>query len=427
MIKRLIIFFISIYNIQLITAQVNLVIDPSFEIHDTCDIKMWIEGCKYWHSLDSSNNNILSPSLCTPLYANTCSSDPNSSLPDNYSSGNQVSRMYPRTGNGLYISLFYMNPSFNLGYNRDYLRGRLRQKLINGKQYCGRYYVSLYKVNIFATDRLGAYLDNGSLDMNNTCLPIVASSYFENTSFNYIIDTVGWTKIEGTFTANGTEEFVTIGNFYSNANTHFVTFNSTANQPEIYYYIDDVSVIPIEVKAFAGNDVTICLGDSVELGRPQEVGLECSWYNIGNSAPFSNVSSFNFKPTQTGVFSFAQKMDNCQISFDTVNVTVIQDCNQLPVVDPIINIPNTFSPNGDGINDVWFVDLKNNTNVTYTVYNRWGTIMKQNKISTQTFVQWDGRTTSGEQVTVGVYYFVLEYEDKSGDKIKKVGYISLFN
>ena len=120
-------------------------------------------------------------------------------------------------------------------------------------------------------------------------------------------------------------------------------------------------------------------------------------------------------------------MDNCQISFDTVNVTVIQDCNQLPIVEPIINIPNTFSPNGDGVNDVWFVDLKNNTNVTYTVYNRWGTIMKQNRISTQTFVQWDGRTTSGEQVTVGVYYYVLEYEDKTGDKIKKVGYISLFN
>lgn len=419
----IIIYFVLPHNSN---SQINLVIDPSFEIHDTCNYKMWIEGCKYWHSLDSSNNNILSPSLCTPLYANKCSTDPNSSLPDNYASGSNVSRMNPRSGDGLYISLFYLNPNINAGYNRDYLRGRLNQTLVNGKQYCGKYYVSLYKTDIYAIDRLGAYLDNGSLDLNNTCLPIVITSYFENPVLNYISDTVSWSKIAGIFTANGTEKFITIGNYYSNSNTNKVLFNSSANRQEVYYYIDDVSIIPIEIKAFAGNDVTICLGDSVELGRTQEVGLDCWWYNLGNSNSFSSKSNFNFKPTQTGVFSFVQKMDNCQISYDTVNVTVIQDCNQLPVVEPIINIPNTFSPNGDGINDLWYVDLINNVNVSYTIYNRWGTVIKQNEINTQTFVQWDGRTTSGEQVSVGVYYYVLEYVDKKGDKIKKQGYISLF-
>lgn len=423
--RRFYLIIVYLFLFHKIYAQVNLVIDPSFEIYDTCNYTLFIKGCKYWHSLDSSNNNVTSPTLCTPSYANKCSADPYSGLPNNYLSGS-LYKLYPRTGNGLYINLFYMNPSFNLGYNRDYLRGRLTQKLINGKQYCGKYYVSLYKANIFSVDRLGAYLDDGSLDMNNTCLPIVATPYFENAPFNYITDTVGWTKIEGAFTANGTEQFVTIGNFYSNSNTHIITFNSSGLRNDTYFIVDDVSVIPIEIKAFAGNDVTLCLGDSIELGRSQEVGLDCWWYNLGNNNSFSSTSNFSFKPTQTGVFSFVQKMDNCQISFDTVNVTVVQDCNLLPVVEPIINIPNTFSPNGDSINDVWFVDLKNNSNVTYSIYNRWGTIIAQNESNSHTFVRWDGRTTLGEEVSVGVYYYVLEYLDKNGDKIKKTGYISLF-
>ena len=44
-----------------------------------------------------------------------------------------------------------------------------------------------------------------------------------------------------------------------------------------------IFIIPFEIKASAGNDVTICLGRYVELGRPQEAGLDCWWYNLGNS------------------------------------------------------------------------------------------------------------------------------------------------
>jgi gliding motility-associated-like protein len=263
------------------------------------------------------------------------------------------------------------------------------------------------------------YFDNGSLvgTQINCHSTLGVVSHIDNNPLFIMDDTLNWMKIEGIYIANGAENRVIIGNFFNTAQTTGISTGFPTSLGVGFYNLDDISLIPFEIKAFAGNDVTICLGDSVELGRPQEVGLDCWWYNLGNTTPFSSLSNFNFKPIQTGIFSFVQKMDNCQISFDTVNVTVIQDCNQLPVVEPIINIPNTFSPNGDGINDVWYIDLKNNTNVSYTIYNRWGT---------QTFVQWDGRTTSGEQVVEGVYYYVLEYSDKNGDKIKKPGYISLF-
>jgi gliding motility-associated-like protein len=304
----------------------------------------------------------------------------------------------------------------------------LSNTLENGKEYCGKFYVNLDNTSAYKCNRLGMYFDNGALigtqiNCNST---LGVTSHIDNNSSFIMDDTLNWMKVEGLYIGNGTETKVTIGNFYNTSQTIGVVTGFITPLGVAYYNIDDISLIPFEIKAFAGNDITICLGDSVELGRPQEVGLDCWWYNLGNTTSFSNTSNFTFKATQTGVFSFVQKMDNCQISFDTVNVTVIQDCNQLPIVEPIISIPNTFSPNSDGINDVWFVDLKNNTNVSYTIYNRWGTIVKQNDINTQTFVQWDGRTTSGEIVTLGVYFYVLKYTDARGDEQKKNGYISLF-
>jgi hypothetical protein len=113
--------------------------------------------------------------------------------------------------------------------------------------------------------------------------------------------------------ANGTETKITLGNFYTDNTTSAVLTNFFNIYDNGVYNIDDISLIPIDIKAFAGNDITICIGDSIELGRPQEVGLDCMWYNLGNTTSFSNTSNFTFKATQTGVFSFVQK--NYELSY----------------------------------------------------------------------------------------------------------------
>ncbi|MFN8116065.1 MAG: gliding motility-associated C-terminal domain-containing protein [Bacteroidia bacterium] len=421
--KRSYVILIFLFvNCIICNSQVNLVLNPSFEILDSCpNSGLQINRATNW-------NNINNTWPCQGQLAHHCCVDPQCTTPSNQNGGG-TTYQFPRTGDG-YCALSIYSPPIPAFFDnfRVYTIGKLSTTLMNGKEYCGKFYVNLDNTSAYKCNRLGMYFDNGSLIgaqvSCNSNLSVI--SHIDNNPSFILDDTLNWMKIEGTYIANGTENKVTIGNFYNTAQTVGLVTGFITPLGVAYYNIDDISLIPFEIKAFAGNDVTICLGDSVELGRPQEVGLDCWWYNLGNSNSFSSKSNFNFKPTQTGVFSFIQKMDNCQISYDTVNVTVIQDCNQLPVVEPIINIPNTFSPNGDGINDVWYVDLKNNVNVSYTIYNRWGTVIKQNEINTQTFVQWDGRTTSGEQVSVGVYYYVLEYVDKKGDKIKKQGYISLF-
>jgi gliding motility-associated-like protein len=72
-----------------------------------------------------------------------------------------------------------------------------------------------------------------------------------------------------------------------------------------------------------------------------------------------------------------------------------------------LGIPSAFSPNGDGINDVWGLNGAKNILIhSLYVFNRWG-----EKIYSSTDINfaWDG-TYKGEIVPTGVYTYYLFYE-----------------
>ncbi|GIV27995.1 MAG: hypothetical protein KatS3mg027_1809 [Bacteroidia bacterium] len=71
-----------------------------------------------------------------------------------------------------------------------------------------------------------------------------------------------------------------------------------------------------------------------------------------------------------------------------------------------INIPNSFTPNGDGVNDKWIIrNLDKFSQNTVEIYNRWGQLI----FSTNGYNDsnaWDG-TYNGEQVSSAVYYYFI--------------------
>jgi gliding motility-associated-like protein len=84
-----------------------------------------------------------------------------------------------------------------------------------------------------------------------------------------------------------------------------------------------------------------------------------------------------------------------------------------------ILIPNVFTPNGDGSNDVFTVDGVNLESVVGEIYNRWG----QKMFSWENLRgHWDGRTLSGSEAPSGTYFYIIkaigfdgtEYFKKSG-------------
>jgi len=75
-----------------------------------------------------------------------------------------------------------------------------------------------------------------------------------------------------------------------------------------------------------------------------------------------------------------------------------------------INIPNTFTPNGDGINDLWEIAyLSNYTKCIVNIYDRYGSLVFQ---SIGYGKPWNG-TYNGKKAPVGEYYYLIDLKDGS--------------
>ncbi|WP_295795539.1 gliding motility-associated C-terminal domain-containing protein [Mucilaginibacter sp.] len=82
-----------------------------------------------------------------------------------------------------------------------------------------------------------------------------------------------------------------------------------------------------------------------------------------------------------------------------------------PLSQCIIVVPNTFTPNGDGINDLWNITaLLYYPDCSLSVFNRYGSVVYR---SIGYGKPWDG-TTSGSNLPVGTYYYILDL--KNGKK-----------
>ena len=78
-------------------------------------------------------------------------------------------------------------------------------------------------------------------------------------------------------------------------------------------------------------------------------------------------------------------------------------------------IPNIFSPNGDGVNEVFYIPgVCSSEKYSLTIYDRWGVLLFSTTLRNN---GWDGRTNAGLEAKAGVYYFVVTLEgqkDQSG-------------
>lgn len=86
-------------------------------------------------------------------------------------------------------------------------------------------------------------------------------------------------------------------------------------------------------------------------------------------------------------------------------------------------IPNAFSPNGDGLNDVFRpTTSKFLTNYKMTIFSQWGTVVFE---SVNAETGWDGSGLSGTFAPSGVYAFQIDYYDSIGRPTVKQGIVTL--
>lgn len=125
------------------------------------------------------------------------------------------------------------------------------------------------------------------------------------------------------------------------------------------------------------------------------------------SGPYSSTNSVTYQHTFTNttnrlqVCLYAWNEGNCfdEICFDVA-------------FTPYIEIPNVFSPNNDGINDIYLPDFSGAQSVKWTIFNRWGSVIYDSESATE---GWDG-TFNGRTVAEGVYFITATANGSSGQE-----------
>jgi gliding motility-associated-like protein len=86
-----------------------------------------------------------------------------------------------------------------------------------------------------------------------------------------------------------------------------------------------------------------------------------------------------------------------------------------------IYIPNAFSPNGDNVNDYFFVDGANISNIKMVIFDRWGEILVRTEDKN---FKWDG-TFKGDKCQQGVYGYFVTTKGANGTENEYKGTITL--
>jgi gliding motility-associated-like protein len=141
--------------------------------------------------------------------------------------------------------------------------------------------------------------------------------------------------------------------------------------------------------------------------------VKYEWY-YSNSL-FSTQTNESKTFGTEGTYCFTLVAFNSEGCTDTVT-----HCGNI-IPDAWLTMPNSFSPNGDGKNDIIKPVSKNITNGTFKIFNRYGEMVYSNTDLTK---GWDG-IFNGNRCELGVYYYYLTYKKNNGKEKMLKGDIEL--
>jgi uncharacterized protein YegL len=227
--------FFLLFSLGISAQTKNLVINPSFENYTYPPIVNW-------PSATNPGEEIV-PGWVTPTRGTA----------DYYNSDISTCDGFPiakaRTGQGRCAMILGLYSQLNNTTNyKEYVQGKFSQPLEAGKKYCVKFYLALDRGSPNTTTGIGAYISPDAIRSDDKePLPCKPQIFTEK----IISAEDGWTEISGVYTANGGEQYITIGSFSETSVIRLDDIGKSAQRPytsdhimrSAYFYIDDVSVM----------------------------------------------------------------------------------------------------------------------------------------------------------------------------------------
>lgn len=202
--------------------------------------------------------------------------------------------------------------------------------------------------------------------------------------------------------------------------------------PSGWYYftvLDDVCekmdsvFIDIEnppIAQFSANPTSGCSPLNVVITNTSQNTVNYDWdFGNGNIASVTDMNPINQTYTTSGVITLIASDNSGCADTTTVTISVvlcgctdpqavnhnpnaIQDDGSCVYPVPEVDAPNVITPDGDNVNDVFFLNTENTLSVKLTITNRWGNLIFEAEGDNPI---WNGTDLSGEPVSQGVYFY----------------------
>jgi gliding motility-associated-like protein len=176
-----------------------------------------------------------------------------------------------------------------------------------------------------------------------------------------------------------------------------------------------IIVLPSPIAYFSAKPlITTMVFPQIEFKNLSDSYVKWLWkFGDGNTS-IEKDPSHTYNDTGTyNIVLYAYNILNCLDSF-SLKVTIKTEF--------AFYIPNAFSPNANGVNDVFNGKGVCISKFEFLVFNRWGEIIFK---STDKYKGWNGRTHNGEYAQIGVYAYVFNITDYNGVNYQYIGRVSL--
>jgi len=168
------------------------------------------------------------------------------------------------------------------------------------------------------------------------------------------------------------------------------------------FAIGSFELIIIETTIVNLEEVMVCEGEKLNLfeilaeENIEIVDFYTSLENLAENISISSPEEYVVDHNSTEIYiKVIEAEEDCAVLYK-IHLT-LEECE--------LFIPEGFSPNGDGKNDLFEISGLENHNYTLKVYSRYGVLLYEGN---QDKEFWDGSAKNGNRVPSGTYYYVLK-------------------